>query len=179
MIKLLEMIRQLINENDLEIRAKAFEQFRHVIAVADRKFERILIDIIEMSVEKGPDFVSCLGVQNVIQLAKFSKPVATSILRTLCSSSSWRVRYHICYSIEEIGNVFGSMVFRDFITKNLSDYLLDQNSETKVGAIDALPKASKFMDPDNMSMHLLPCLTHLVNDTDLPVNLIYRKYYAI
>ena len=26
------------------------------------------------------------------------------------------------------------------------------------------------MEPDNICMHLLPCLTHLVNDSDLPVD---------
>lgn len=67
--------------------------------------------------------------------------------------------------------MFGTGVFRDFLTKSMSDYLLDQNSETKIGALEALSKGAKFMEPENICMHLLPCLTHLVNDSDLPVSL--------
>lgn len=166
----MEIIRELINEKDLEIRTKAFEQFKDVISAADKKFERMLTDIIEMGINKGPDFVSCLGVENLIRLSKFNKPVSTSILRTMSSSSGWRIRYAICHQIEQIGIHFGKQVFSSFITKSLTDYLLDQNSETKVGALDALPKAAKFMDADSLCNHLIPCLNHLVNDSDLPVS---------
>lgn len=122
-----------------------------------------------MGIDKGPDFVSAQGVNCIMELARLNKPVATSILKSLSSNTGWRVRYAICHNIQKIGEKFGRLVFKTFLTKTFSDYLLDQSSETRVGALDCLPKACNFMDVDNISLNLVPCLKHLVNDTELPV----------
>ena len=169
--QLLEITRDLIEGEDLEIRTKAFQSFSGVVSVSEKKFEKMLTDIIELGIDKGPDFVASHGIASLIELVRFNKPVATSILKTLSSTQGWRVRYAICHNIELIGDKFGRIVFKTFITKSLSDYLLDQNSETRIGALDALPKASKFMDAENICLHLVPCLSHLVNDSELAVSL--------
>lgn len=64
-----------------------------MIDLSDKKFEKMIVEILEMGIEKGPDFVSALGVPNTISLTKFNKPMAASILRSLGAMSAWRVRY--------------------------------------------------------------------------------------
>lgn len=91
--ELLDITRDLISEADLEVRTKAFEQLRFIIEQSDKKFEKMAVEILEVGIEKGPDFVSALGVPNTIHLARLNKALATSILRNLSAMSAWRVRY--------------------------------------------------------------------------------------
>ena len=168
----MEIVKELIEEPDLQIRAKAYSLFEKVIELADNRFEKQITEIIELGIDKGPDFVSASAVKNLLKLAKMNRPVATSILKTLSAHKEWRVRYSICHNIKEIGEEFGRKLFKAFVVKCLSEYLIDQNSETRIGALDALPIASAFMDTETICTKLIPCLKHLVNDAELPVRLI-------
>lgn len=165
----MDIVKELIDSSSLEIRTKTFTNFQTVVKYSEKKFEKIITDLIEMGIDKGPDFVSAQGIPCLLELARMNKPVATSILKSLSSNDAWRVRYGICHNIEKIGDKFGKIVFKTFLTKSLSDYLLDQKSETRIGALDCLPKACHYIDAENICLHLVPCLKHLVNDSELPV----------
>jgi len=170
--QLISISRELVDDDDINIREITYSNFQSVLDYGDAVYERSMTDIIEIGIDKGPDFVTAIAVQHCCSLARLNKPVATSILKTLSGSSFWRVRYSICLNIQKIGEIFGEISFKTFLTKNLSDYLLDQKSETKIGALDCLPKACRFIDQESISGQIAPCLSHLVNDSDLSVVLL-------
>lgn len=131
--------------------------------------EKTIRALLTQCLEKGPDFIRAHVVICILALADVDKQSATSLLKTAAAVADWRVKYAICSNIEKIGESFGRAIFPAFLTKNYSDFLLDQNPETKISALDFMPTVLKYIDADSASLHLLPCLTHVANDPEVTV----------
>lgn len=147
------------------------EGFPKTILCSKPHHEKTLRNLITLALEKGPDFIRALAVNCILTLAQIDKASATALLKTSASLSDWRVRYAVCSNLDKIGSIFGSAVFTSFLTKNISDYLLDQNPDTRITALESIPQLCKYVDADPISVNILPCLNHIANDTEATVKI--------
>lgn len=161
----------MLEDSCLENRSAILDALPKVISFSKPQNEKAIRNLLTLCLEKGPDFIRAQTVASILSLAEIDKASATALLKTSASLSDWRVRYAICSSLDKIGASFGAGVFGSFLTKNISDYLLDQNADTRVAALDCIPCLCKYVEADQISTHILPCLTHTANDTEVAVKI--------
>lgn len=92
-----------MEDDVLAVRTTLVENFPSIIYCAKTPHEKSIRNIITFALEKGPDSIRASMLSSIIALAKsIDKSSATALLKTLASLSDWRVRYVICFSIEEV-----------------------------------------------------------------------------
>lgn len=168
-------MRELLEEPNVEVRTQLLEGFSKIVLCSKPQHEKILRSLLTLALEKGPDFVRAQSLNCILALAQIDKSSATALLKTSSSLSDWRLRYAVCSNLEKIGSLFGSAIFTSFLTKNISDYLLDQNPDTRVSALDCIPQLCKYVEADSLAVHILPCLNHIANDTEATVKIALAK----
>lgn len=143
------------------------ESFPKVVQSCSNSHDKQIRGLLTLAIEKGPDFVRGHVVTGLVALAPIDKNSATSLLKTLCGLTDWRVRYAICTNISTLVESLGaSNIFPAFLTKAYSDMLIDQNPECKVIALENLPNSLRYVDSESASTYLLPNLKIVVNDKE-------------
>lgn len=174
--KTLEIIKEILEDPSVEVRTTLLSNLPKIISYSKPQNEKLIRSILTLCLEKGPDFIRAQTVTSILSLAEVEKASAIALLKTAASLSDWRVRYAVCSSMNVIVDILGPGVFSSFLMANISDYLLDQNPDTRIAAMETFPVICKVADPELISTKIVNCLNHIVNDTEVTVKIALATY---
>lgn len=174
--KTLEIIKEMLEDPSLEVRSTLLSNLPKIITFAKPQNEKLIRSILTLCLEKGPDFIRAQTVASILSLAEVEKASAHALLKTAASLSDWRVRYAVCSSINAIAEALGPSIFGTFLMANITDYLLDQNPDTRIAAMETFPVLCKYADSELLSSKVVSCLNHIANDTEVTVKIALATY---